>query len=168
MTASARYEIPGGDAGAKQTLAHMRQLVNDSLGSPIVRDALQTITRHDPQRDDLAHAKSIRRFLQQRIRFLMDPRNVELLHTPEFMLEEIGRRGMIGVDCDDAAVLGASLAKNIGLRAYFQAVGFFDPKGSPYQHVYALVETGSGLLELDTTKPSYGAMPATRFLLEEV
>lgn len=148
-------------------MQHMRRLVDDSLGAALIRDELQRILAGDTPRDDLAHARSIRRYLQEHVWFLSDPRGAELLHEPEFLVAEIRKRGRIGVDCDDAAILGASLGKNIGLRAYFQVVGFLDPKTGPYQHIYTLLDTGSGLLELDTTKPP-GAMIPTRFGLEEV
>lgn len=167
MTAATRYEIPGGDAGAVATLARMRALVDRSLGNPVVRDALQTITRLDPPRDDTAHALSIRRFLADRVKFLADPLGVELLHDPEWMIREIARRGYLGLDCDDVAVLGAALCKNAGIRCLFRVVAFWSDK-NPYQHVYTLAETGTGLVELDTTKPNVATPPIGRMYTEEV
>lgn len=154
MTTAYFGNLPRGDAGARATLEVMRKIVNDSLASPTVRETAVGLVRDTAQRDRLAQARAIRRFLQDRMRFLSDPLGVELLHTPEYLLKEIGRRGIIQADCDDAAILGAALAKNIGIPAYFRALAFWDAKRTPYQHVYTLLQTPQGVLDLDTTRPA--------------
>lgn len=150
--------IPAGDAGAQRTLEIMRGLVNDSLASPLVRRAAASLTLGLGQRDVTGQARAIRRFLSERMRFLPDPLGCELLHTPDYLLTEIAQRGIIQADCDDAAILSASLAKNIGIRSWFKAVSFFNDK-TPYQHVYTVVQTPAGFLDMDTTRPAPAPRP---------
>lgn len=89
----------------------------------------------------------MRRFL-----FAPDPPEVELLKTPQLMLEEAAETGHARGDCDDAAILGASLALRMGLQARFVVLGF-EPNG-PYGHVYAEVWDGRRWLDLDVTAPA--------------
>lgn len=158
MTAVAHQVIPRGDAGTRATLARMRQLVNAARTNPLVRQTAQRVIEYCPMRDDFAQARAIRGFLEQRIRFCKDPLGVELLHTPEWMLREIGRRFYVLVDCDDAAILGAALAKAVGLAAHFEALAFFT-QDAPFQHVYALIPTRRGPVELDVTKSAQSIPP---------
>lgn len=163
-----RLTIPAGDAGARQTLRIMRRLVRQSLAVPIVRAAITSITTFAGSRDVPEQALRIKRFLEDHIRFLPDPIGVELLHTPEWMLREIQRKGIIAVDCDDAAVLGAALAMNAGIRPVFVAESYFFP-GSPFQHVYTELPTPAGVVSLDVTKPyqtTAGAPVSRRFRME--
>lgn len=67
------------------------------------------------------------------------------------MLEEARELGHASGDCDDAAILGAALALEMGLRARFIVLGF-QPWG-PYAHVYAEVSEGGPWVDLDVTAP---------------
>jgi transglutaminase-like putative cysteine protease len=57
----------------------------------------------------------------------------ELLISPKIMLEEIGRQGYTAGDCDDMAMLAASMLASVGADVRFRAV-YPLPDGS-YRHV---------------------------------
>lgn len=154
--------LPFGDFGTQTTLRKMRQLVNSSLLDPVVIQTARKMALSTFARDKDGQILAIRSFLVDHFQFVQDPIGVELLVTPRAMLETINRRGVVSGDCDEAAVLGATLGKAIGIPAAFVTLGFRGPSG-PLSHVYAILRGGSGWVSLDVTKPLRGPFPpATR------
>ena len=150
-------EIPVGDRGTDLTLAAMRKLVNGGLLDPVVRrQASSCISGCHPYRFE-CHALSIRSWLARVWRFVRDPAGVELIRSPQRLLDGFSRDGYIAGDCDDAAILGASLGKAIGLPARFMVLGFPATKGA-FSHVFNEVWTGRRWLDFDVTRPP-GASP---------
>lgn len=160
MTTISRTVIGFGDYGAGQTLDRMVSLVNQSLSVPLVVETANGIAASVPPRDYLAISKAIRAWLARNFRFVRDPIGVELLRDPEYQLRQWMTNGFIAGDCDDAAILGAALAKANGIGARFVAVGF--RRNGPLVHVYTLLtgrgDGGMGSLgpgvDLDVTRPS--------------
>lgn len=152
--------IPRGDLGSAVTLRAMRRLVNHSLTDPAVINTAKSIIRFLPGRSYPQFADAIREFLSQRVLFCKDPRGVELLHTPRYMLDTIASRFYFQADCDDVAVLAAALGKALGLRARFVALGFHAPD-APLTHVYTEIGIPSGeWYEMDTTKNPLSVVPS--------
>ncbi len=141
-----------GTLGSMQTLQRMRSVVNKSLTDPLVVETARRLVADLHPRDYDAHARAVRGYLAEHLQFARDPRGVEMLSTPRYLLTEIARRYIVQGDCDDAAILGAALAKAIGLKARLVALGFFQ-KGAPLSHVYAVVQ-GRRWHSLDTTRPA--------------
>ena len=95
----------------------------------------------------------IRAWIVQRFSFVRDPQNVEFLKSPAYMLGEWDRTGRITGDCDDAAILGASVALASGYRVRWVLLGF--TPGAPFKHVYAEAAKGAGpWVDFDVTKPA--------------
>lgn len=86
-----------------------------------------------------------------RFRFVPDPPGVELLKSPHVMLNEWRLDGTASGDCDDAAILSASLALAMGLPVRWVLLRFA-PSGA-YRHVYAEAWDGRGWVDFDVTKP---------------
>lgn len=146
-----RFWIPPGDAGTFTTLAAMRDAVNRGLTQPIVLGVVQRIARTIEARDPVQVWRAIRSWLLARFQFVPDPLDVETLRTPVEQLRQIAATGVMGGDCDDAAILAATLAKAFGLRVRFVVLGFFSPR-DPYRHVYAEVRSPDGWLDFDITR----------------
>lgn len=144
--------IAGGDVGALQTLNVMRDLARAALTDPAVIETAASVVRTVTPRDQRGQFQALRAWMAARWRFLADPRGVELLREPRYMLDRIAADGVIQADCDDAATLGAALALVIGLPARFVAVGFRGGRG-PLSHVFTEVLTPDGWRELDVTRP---------------
>lgn len=96
----------------------------------------------------------IRAWIVSRFHFVRDPSGVELLKSPAYMLGEWERTGRITGDCDDAAILGASIALASGYRVRWVLLGFH-PR-HPFKHVYAETSpTGRDpWTDFDVTKPA--------------
>lgn len=147
----------------------MRGLVNVSLTDPLVVNTAKEVVAYCPPGDRECQAMAIGRWLGERFRFVRDPLGVELLHEPRYMLQVVGQRAVFSGDCDDAAILGAALAKAVGLRSRFRAIGF--QPGGPLVHVIADVRTPRGWVQLDVTRPAQfanGAPRIARRLIVEV
>ena len=151
------YTIPQGDRGAYETLRIMKRIVHESMKDLPVLDAAKAIIRRAGGKDRRAQSQAIGEWVRSSLRFVRDPYGVETIHTPLFMLDRIHINEMFEADCDDYAVLSASLAKAVGLRTKFVILGFLS-KGSPWAHVYTMAETPSGWYPFDHT---FGVPPGT-------
>ena len=168
MTTVRTFTIAGGDFGSRQTLGKMRGLVNRALTDPTVITTAKDVVAYVPPGDFEGQAMAIGSWLAEHFQFVRDPLGVELLHEPRYMLQVIDRRAFFSGDCDDAAVLGAALAKAVGLRARFRAIGF--RRGGLLSHVIADVWTPRGWVQYDVTRPAqFTRLPrVARSLIVEV
>lgn len=141
--------ISDGPAGAAQTLTQMRQLVQDAIRDPSqrVRElALQII----PSSAWVAQIRSIQQWVQNHIRYVQDPPDVELVQTPQKTIEYAAG------DCDDQSVLTAALLTATGHPSRFLAMGFH---GGPLAHVVTqtkIANTGSDVRDwvaVETIQP---------------
>lgn len=149
------YVIPPGDFGTTWTLAHMRGLVNASLTDPKTRGAAARIVRAINPHHRREQVYTLRRWLDDHIRFLRDPAGLELLHEPRVMLQSICHSGYAAVDCDDAAILAAALGKAIGFPARFVVVGFGGGEHVPFTHVWTELGVNTTTwVEMDVTRES--------------
>lgn len=141
--------IGNGRAGTYDTLHRMIALVRSDRAWPGVRLLAASIVAGVPGTSPVAQIGAIRAWLSDHVRFLRDPRGVELLHAPSWQVAEYNRTGSLSVDCDDVAMLAAALGMAIGLRARFVVLG-----RQSFEHVYAELAPPNGLpwLEQDITR----------------
>lgn len=129
--------LPSGPAGTVATLAIMKRLANEAKTQPsqLARNQALQIYRDANlrSRDGVGEVRALQMWIQNHIRYVRDPVDVELVQTPEVTLKL--RTG----DCDDQATLLAAMLKSTGHPAQFVAVGI---NGGPFSHV--LVETPVG------------------------
>lgn len=143
-TAGTRY-VPD---TLRKMQAHIRQAVTMR---PVV-EFTAGLLRAVPGRSYEQRAKLIRSYLASHFIFAPDPHGVELLRCPDFLLSEIGRKGWVAGDCDDAAVLAGTLGVAGGFPVQLVAVAF-DPTKKRYQHVYAVLIGPRGeQYEMDFTR----------------
>lgn len=161
-----RVTIAWGDAGVRQTLDVMRQMVLASAGIPSVVETARSLAYY-------GGAAAIRQWMSRVWRFVPDPAHTELLATPEYLLQQLDDTGQIVGDCDDAAVLGAALGEAIGLEATFTVLAFDEGAGPTFwqpiprfSHVFASLLTPDGrTVNLDVTRPLFGSVaPVVRSL----
>lgn len=137
-------QIPEGVDGIRATLRLMRQLTRaGKISLPVLLKARE-ITGELRQKDFPGEIRALHRFVRDSIRYVRDVRDVETLQTPDRTLEfESG-------DCDDKAVLLASLLESIGHKTRFVAVAF---SPDDYRHVLLETRLGNRWLPLETTEP---------------
>lgn len=126
----------------------MRRLVLRYKKSlPIRQLALSIIdrVRNHGHKNFAAQVRALHSFVQSNIQYVKDVNGVETLATPTKTLEY--RKG----DCDDQAVLLASLLESIGHPTRFVAISMV-PLG-PFVHVYTETRLGRGWIPVETTEP---------------
>lgn len=124
------------DPGITQTVAAMLAVIQASaLDADVVSKARQ-----------LGEPQAIYSFQRRSVRFERDPVGVELLRTPAYMLDSIERRGTIGADCDDQAMLTCALLAVQGRRPVLIVVGR-EPLSEEgrLEHVFAGYMNGPGV-----------------------
>ncbi len=73
-------------------------------------------------RDESARMVRIREWVRGGMPFERDPRGTEAINDPLLSIEKIMAYGEAGGDCDDAAVLIATLLESIGVKTRFAAL----------------------------------------------
>jgi len=129
----------------------MRGLVHASLAQPLPVETAGVIIGPYGVECSGLRALAIREFLGEYVSFVPDPVGHELLRSPGYLLERIRDVGYASGDCDDVAILGASLGMAVGLPARFVLLGF--ARDLPFTHIYTELWTSEGWAELDTTAP---------------
>lgn len=99
---------------------------------------------HLRPKDWVAEVDALFGFVQNHIRYTRDIRGVETVQPAEYVLD----RGT--GDCDDKAILLASMLEAVGHPTRFVAVGF---GGGKFNHVYTETLLGRKWLALDPTEP---------------
>lgn len=96
------------------------------------------------QKDFEGEAERLHAFVRDQIRYVRDTDGVELLHDPVTLLETGAG------DCDDKAILLASLLGSIGHQTRFVAVAF---EPDIYSHVWVQDYLGGAWVDLEPTEP---------------
>lgn len=146
------FALADGDAGTRQTIEVMRDLVQRGVAHPLVRQTAVNIARTVPPGDLNAIGRAIRRWLQEHVHFVYDPMNVEHVTAPDILLSECEVRYFTTGDCDDIAVLGATLAGAVGVQSRFVVLGFGPDPEAPMGHIYTEVFDGAQWTDLDITR----------------
>lgn len=123
----------------------MRQLVRRYKKSlPIRQLAFAIIDNVRGHKNFGAQVRAVHRWVQENIQYVKDVNGVETLATPTHTLEYL--KG----DCDDQAVLIASLLESIGHPTRFVAIRL-KPFG-PYVHVFTETKVGAKWYAVETTE----------------
>lgn len=150
-TREVRGQLPPGRAGTVATIQIMRELVSEGAKDMTIRDAAVEIVRRAgvAGHDFAGEVRALFEFVRDRVRFTRDPVRVELLQRASTTLAK--RAG----DCDDKAILLASLLRAIGhVTAFrFRVVGA-DPRAPRIpSHVYLVARVAGRDVAMDPTYP---------------
>lgn len=131
-------ELADADLGNYQTVEVMRRKAREQASTPLVRKlALKILEQNGVKSHNfLDEARALAEYVQQNVRYVRDPHEVEQLHEPSFMIREI-TKGTAQGDCDDMALLLASLLLSVGHQPYFTIVRYRDVSG-PFNHIYVV------------------------------
>lgn len=155
-------EIPAGDQGTFATLTMMRALVRNALRSPVILRWAHTVV--DGTSDPDEQIVAIENWVRDHFEFHLDPQTVngvkvfDLLSHPLAQAEMYLKLGKIVGDCDDAAVLTATLGRANFRPARFRVIGFQGREG-PFLHVYTLLQGSQHWFSLDVTRPLDSTTP---------
>ena len=146
-----RQRYPGID----RVLEVASTLVAKYTGRENLRNLGLTITRgikrnSDSGLPDMRNADQIAgaiyKWIIRNVNYVRDPWDVERIQSPDVTLRQ--RAG----DCDDHAILSATLLGSLGIPTGFRIVS---RTGRSYDHIYCLYKTSGGWKSFDTTVAKY-------------
>lgn len=137
-------EIPDGPEGIARTLKVMRHMVRHFRRDPEIVALAAELTAQLPDKDYAGEVETLHAYVRDSIRYLNDVNEIETVRTPLVTLAHGAG------DCDDQAVLLASLLEATGKPTRFVAAGFM---GDDLSHVWTEAKVGESWYALETTEP---------------
>jgi hypothetical protein len=138
------FPLPAGTKAIRFTVQKMVDLIRAGIKSPLVRQkAVQVLKAAGaPSYNHRAEVAALFSFVRRNFHYVKDPTLVELIHTPEKLLEV--RSG----DCDDFTVIIASL---LGAVGYETRVAIAGPGPGIWSHTFPEVWLDGRWVALDAT-----------------
>jgi hypothetical protein len=123
--------------GPQDTVHLMIELCKGRRGeqSTLVRNFKDHIIREIQPKDYLSEILAVRNFVAEKVKYSNDALAVEQVQDPQRMCEVIIRYGKAVADCDEIALLIATLCRQLGRETEFITVGFGVP--GRWSHVFA-------------------------------
>lgn len=134
--------IPPGNPGIHSSVLLMVALAR--LYSPRVVAETHKIAGVSPlaARSGFVLAAGVHEWLIKNMRYTSDADDIEEVRSPDWTLTQVDEYGYARGDCDDYVVIGAALAKALGLRVKMRVVS--QRTDGEYDHVYLMIETAPG------------------------
>jgi hypothetical protein len=133
-------KVGNGINGNIDTIEAMRKLAREFSRHDLVKRLATNIIHYKniPSHHYLDEARAIGEFVQKHIRYVKDPVGTESLQAPDMMIRMMKDVGYSMGDCDDMALLTASLLMSIGIKSKFRAVRYKDSVQG-FNHIYVVV-----------------------------
>jgi hypothetical protein len=132
--------LGNGIRGNLDTIEVMKKMAREYSRHDLVKRLATNILHFNniPSHHYLSEARAIGEFVKGHIRYVKDPVGTESLQAPDMMIRMMKDVGYSMGDCDDMALLIASLLMSVGIRPHFRAVKY--RQDSPnYNHIYVVV-----------------------------
>jgi transglutaminase-like putative cysteine protease len=128
----------------------MQKLVKQGRKNSLIREFSTQLVSGLSPKDFYGEAETIFTFVQSNVRYVQDINDVETLYVPWNALENIINGQSVSFDCDDYAVLLASMLESIGHPCRFMAVSFAGPQD--FSHVLIQTRIGENWITADATE----------------
>lgn len=129
--------------GAPHTVRIIKDAVAESRQHYLVRRATELVCQGLRSKDYVSEALAVCFWVEQRTRYMRDPRTVELVRSPVKVIEQIQAGQTPCLDCDDMTALIAAMLESTGAECFAVTAAFRDLffKGErQYSHVYCQVK----------------------------
>lgn len=118
---------PGGRASVFNTLALVRQAINEGKRDPAVMNAAVSVVYLMPEKNDYAEAVALFHYVQNHIRYVRDVHNLETLAAPRLTLaRQVG-------DCDDQTALLGAMLESVGVPTRLVMAAY---TSDDFEHIY--------------------------------
>lgn len=121
-----------GIAGIWQTMYIMRDIVYQSVKDREIKDTAVEIIKDIEPLNSLEQVKAIFNWIRKKVRYVKDYYSIEEIQYPRIMLKNIKVKGYAYGDCDDMALLSASMLYSIGMKTRFVVIA---TKPKHYNHI---------------------------------
>jgi hypothetical protein len=134
------FPLREGLSGNRETIDVMKALARMRAAHPRVRAFALTILQgaQVPSHFYLSEARCLASFVHAHMRYVRDPIGIEQLTDPLTYVDQLERGLTPQGDCDDMALLIATLLLAVGQRPVFRAVRY-DGNSGNYNHIYVWV-----------------------------
>jgi transglutaminase-like putative cysteine protease len=153
-----KIALSGGDQGIKEILLKMKEMVLKSDlddTDRIVKRYAKSIIAKVPITDELAQINAILQWVRENIRYTPDIYQVEEITSPHILLSMFEKGNMgFSSDCDDMALLTASLLRSIGFKTRLEAVAIKHKDRYDHARVSVFSNTYKKWLPLEPTSKS--------------
>ena len=114
----------------------MRGVAHSRKGHPKIRALAHSIVNHISSHDFARESEAIGEYVRRNIRYVRDANGIEQLTDPITLIDQV-QSGIAQGDCDDMALLVATLLLAIGHRPYFKVVRYKEKSGG-FEHIYVV------------------------------
>lgn len=127
--------------GNLQTMVFMKKIARLRSRDPLPRKlALEILAKaRVPSNHFRSECTAIGNWVLKNIRYVKDPDEVEYLQDPVDLIKQFYAGKTVQGDCDDMALLTATLLLCVGHQPYFRAIRYDDSQGDNYNHIYVVV-----------------------------
>lgn len=157
------FPIPDGREGIAQIVATLNQVKDSYARLPAIRAAALAIVGRVGDNNQAAQVTRLAAFVRAGMQYTKDPLDAEFVQTPDRLLLAIHDRGYASGDCDDSAVLFASLAQSLGIPCTIPAVKA--PGSDAFDHVIVVAQLDGGPLTFDLICKGNWVPPYDEFLM---
>lgn len=118
----------------------MKGVARQRSHNPFLRQiALDVVEKAGLQSNDyVGEALAVGHFVLDTVRYVRDANGIEQLYDPLLLMDQWTKGKMPQGDCDDMALLLATLLLTLGHDPYLRCVRYRERSG-PYQHIYVVV-----------------------------
>lgn len=138
----------------EQTAEKILDIAESEMKAPPIFQTARLIVAGIRERDPASEALAIRTWTRQHLRFVNDPKRVELFYGPLELIRLIQLHGSFAEDCDSHAGLNYALLRSIGQQVRLAACGFI-PGTDALQHIYTETRIEGLWVAVDSTLPDY-------------
>ena len=136
--------LDDGYRGTMQTIGTMRALVNAYRVDPVIRQAAVSVLFLTPEREGLSRPIELFEWVRSHVRYVPDVLDVETITTPDKTLQTLAG------DCDDQALLLATLYESVGYPTRFVVTGY--TFADQFEHVFVQVCVDGEWFDVDPTE----------------
>jgi hypothetical protein len=140
--ASTRIDVLGAFNGAPATVDLIVRYARESQRDPAVRLFAETLVQNIASKDYLSEALAAYFGALKYTRYANDPRSVELVRKPSWVVREIAAGRKPSLDCDDLVAFLGGLLLSLGREVRIVTVAFhnmFHNGQRQFSHVYLQV-----------------------------
>jgi hypothetical protein len=117
----------------------MVRYARESQRDPAVRLFAETLVQNIASKDYLSELLAIHNGVLRYTRYMNDPRTVELVKRPEWIVKQIAAGQVPSIDCDDMACLESALLLSLGREVRFVTASFrpsYHAGQLQFSHIY--------------------------------
>ena len=144
-----------GEAGIKQTLQRMRELVIQSDENRDIKQKAREIISGIPPNNQEAQVQAIFSWVRKNLEYVRDIYGVEELTRPDKIVHSVlNGLNIHSSDCDDFAMLLSSLLRAVGFRTRLEALAVNQPEGYDHARAAVYMDKLNKWWPLEGTKPN--------------